>query len=486
MSLIKSILPLLGVLAGVFALACTSGAGEEDRTVDSDAGWLKNSAKTGDELFGRIKVAVDSVRLIDTHEHQVSEKYWLENEYSLFSWFIQPWFGQYAGLDMISAGMSPQDMEKLRDPSVPMEQRWELVAPWWPFARTTGFGQSVRLAARDIYGIKRIDDTSWEELNKRIVASHKAGHYRRVLYEMSGIDVIILDRNVRADPYVHSDFVKEDVRPRVVLVKRFDDTFIRLTPDSLGLIERDWGEHVDDMDELLAALDGEFERMERSGVYVGVKCAMAYDRIVHYEDAPRSEAEKIFYRIRGGETVKDIERRPFEDFMLNEVARRVGERGLVMQVHAGILAGGDANVTRTSVTHMNSLFARHPKTRFSVFHGSFPYMGELAAIAKNMPNVYIDNCWMPIISPSQTKQWMHAWIETVPLNKLMGFGGDYNFPEGTYGHSLVARHILADVLTDKVREGYFTVGEASWAARRILRDNAIDLFSLERFVPNGD
>ncbi len=420
--------------------------------------------------------------MIDTHEHQVSERYWLETEYSLFSWFIQPWFGQYAGADLVSAGMPPLDLEKLRDPFVPMHERWELVSPWWPFARSTGFGQSVRLAARDIYGVDELNDSTWAGLNERIIAGHKPGHYRRVLYEMSGIDVIILDQNVRADPYVHSEFVGAEVRPRVALVKRFDDTFIRLTPDSLGLIEQDWGQRVDDMDELLAALDGQFDEMERSGVYVGVKCAMAYDRIVRYEDAPRQQAEKIFQRIRGGEELGDAQRRPFEDFMLNEVARRSGERGLVMQVHAGILAGGDANITRTNVTHMNSLFARHPRTRFAVFHGSFPYMGELAAIAKNLSNVYVDNCWMPIISPTQTREWMHSWIEAVPLNKLMGFGGDYNFPDGSYGHSLVARDILARVLTEKVRDGYFSEQEASWAAHRILRQNAVDLFGLERFL----
>lgn len=468
----------------VWALAmatCVGGAGEKGKAVGPGAGWL-DGVRAGDALFVRIKAAVDSVRMIDTHEHQVSEKYWLENEYSLFSWFIQPWFPQYAGGDMVSAGLSYADLEKLRDKSMPMDKRWELVSPWWPFARTTGFGQSIRLAARDIYGVDAINDSTWAELNRRIIDSHKPGHYRRVLYGMSGIDVIILDRNVRADPYVHSDFVKPDVRPRVALVKRFDDTFIRLTPDSLGLIERDWGQRVDDLDELLRALDERFDWMERTGVYVGVKCAMAYNRIVHYEDAPRATAEKIFYRIRGGEKVGDAERRPFEDFMLNQVARRVGERGLVMQVHAGILAGGSGNVTRTNVTHMNSLFARHPSTKFAVFHGSFPYMGELAAIAKNFPNVYVDNCWMPIISPSQTREWMHSWIETVPLNKLMGYGGDYNFPDGSYGHSLVARHILAEVLTDKVREGYFSEEEAAWAARRILRQNAVDLFGLERFL----
>ena len=109
-------------------------------------------------------------------------------------------------------------------------------------------------------------------------------------------------------------------------------------------------------------------------------------------------------------------------------------------------------------------------------------MGELAVLAKNFRNVYVDNCWMPIISPTETRQWMHTWIETVPINKIMAFGGDYIFPEGSYAHSLVARQLVAEVLAEKVEQGYFTESEAVWVAQRLLRGNAIDLFGLERFL----
>ncbi len=40
MSLMKALVPLLGLLAGVMALACTNGAAEWDRTVGSRSGWL--------------------------------------------------------------------------------------------------------------------------------------------------------------------------------------------------------------------------------------------------------------------------------------------------------------------------------------------------------------------------------------------------------------------------------------------------------------
>ena len=109
-------------------------------------------------------------------------------------------------------------------------------------------------------------------------------------------------------------------------------------------------------------------------------------------------------------------------------------------------------------------------------------MGELATLAKNFQNVYIDMCWLPIISPTASRLWLHQWLETVPVNKIMGFGGDYLFVEGTYGHSVIARQVVTETLAEKVEAGYLSLEEARYIARRILRDNAIELFRLERFL----
>jgi hypothetical protein len=44
----------------------------------------------------------------------------------------------------------------------------------------------------------------------------------------------------------------------------------------------------------------------------------------------------------------------------------------------------------------------------------------------------------------------------------------------------MAREGVAAVLSEKVREGYFTEEQALEMGRRILRENAWDLFGLER------
>jgi predicted TIM-barrel fold metal-dependent hydrolase len=118
------------------------------------------------------------------------------------------------------------------------------------------------------------------------------------------------------------------------------------------------------------------------------------------------------------------------------------------------------------------------EARFDLFHAGYPYQGEVAALGKNFPNVYIDLCWVYVISPWVARQTLHEWIETVPANKILAFGGDYIFVEGAYAHARLARQNVATVLAEKVKASYLTEDEARSLAYKLLRENAIRFFRL--------
>ena len=69
-------------------------------------------------------------------------------------------------------------------------------------------------------------------------------------------------------------------------------------------------------------------------------------------------------------------------------------------------------------------------------------------------------------------------LDTVPANKILGFGGDYVFVEGVYGHSVIARREIARVLCQKVEEGRFTEDYALALGHMLLRENAVENFDL--------
>jgi hypothetical protein len=84
-----------------------------------------------------------------------------------------------------------------------------------------------------------------------------------------------------------------------------------------------------------------------------------------------------------------------------------------------------------------------------------------------------------IISPSYSERYLHEWLETVPVSKIMAFGGDYQNVENIYAHLLFAKEIISRVLIEKVKSGYFTEKEALKVAQMILHDNAVNLFHLK-------
>lgn len=100
----------------------------------------------------------------------------------------------------------------------------------------------------------------------------------------------------------------------------------------------------------------------------------------------------------------------------------------------------------------------------------------LDRLNKLFRNVYVDLCWLHIISPEMAKRALHELIETVPANKILGFGGDFFHVEGAYAHAQMARSVTAEVLAEKVEQGYLMEEEAASLLERILHQNGRELF----------
>ena len=71
---------------------------------------------------------------------------------------------------------------------------------------------------------------------------------------------------------------------------------------------------------------------------------------------------------------------------------------------------------------------------------------------------------------------LHEMLDSVPLNKIFGFGGDYRYPELSYAHLMMARRNIARVLAERVEDGSLTEEEAASTAKWLLYDNPAKLF----------
>jgi predicted TIM-barrel fold metal-dependent hydrolase len=410
-----------------------------------------------------------SLRIIDTHEHIPDESVACADTLGFFNFFEH-----YVSSDLVSAGMPRASLEAMRNPDngLSPEERWALMAPWWPFARTTAYGRAMTEYMHELFGVDEIAAETVGGLSRRIVAARQPGWYHTVLRERAGIDKALVIRW----PGQHVDVDRELFRAVPIL----DHYATPSTRADLEALEREAGHAIQTLDQLMAAQEALLDRFAAQGI-VAVKIFLAYQRTLHFEARTRAEAARAFDRVWLSQkldlTFTDL--KPLQDFMTRRLVGLAAERGLPVQIHTGLQEGNGNHLENSRPTLLTDLFLDYPDARFVLFHAGYPWAGEVSALAKNFPNVYADLCWMPAVSPAFAARTLDEWIETVPASKIFAVGGDSNYAEGAFGHCNRARLIACDVLAGKMEQGWFNASEAKWYASRILRDNARELYKID-------
>lgn len=413
------------------------------------------------ELYRRIRAEVDKIKIIDTHEH-TGLPHGLAAVGKLdFGWL----FRGYAACDLVSAGMRPEDMEKVRDlkSEWSVAEKWRAVKPFYEKTWNTAYCECLRIAMRDIYGIEDLRDDTVEELSAKVDGVERMS-WARTVFDKAGIELAMW--NGTSVPVYHR--------------KRYPGLFLYDMCDDFSTLGRipemrtDTGLEITSLDGFLEAVDWYFDKFadEASALKIG----RAYDRTLSFDEVPKDDADRLFDRFLITPDMSKAEKQPLEDFIVHYCMGKCGEHDLPVKIHTGLQEGNGNDITNSRAALLINLFTKYPGTKFDIFHISWPYAEELIAICKNFQNVYIDFCWAWIFNPPAARRALSDMLETVPLNKIHGFGGDFVFVEGTYGHSVIARREIARVLAEKVEEGRFTEEYALWAGQRILRENALENF----------
>ena len=421
------------------------------------------------QIAKSLREMATGMTIFDTHEHIMQEETRLRSRVDFFHLF-----SHYTDADLVSAGMSSQTADNLQKQDIPLETRWRHFAPYWAYTRTTGYGRCMLIAARDLFGIEDINEHTYHLLSERVTAANRPGWYHMVLKEKARIEICMLDDvpSMGGGP-LHPD-------PRFFkMVARFDYLVDPKRPDDLVHIEKMTGVSVNSLADLEKALEKAVKDRLREGM-VAIKSALAYDRTLQYDEVSRPDAARAFDRLfasASSRSTDPVSQKQLVDYMMHKLIQQAAEHHLPVQIHTGLQTGNWNHIAWTNPSHLSDLLNEYQHVRFDVFHGGYPYCSELATLAKNLPNVYPDLCWLYIISPGAARRALHEWIETVPANKILGFGGDFCHVEGAYGHAQMARVGTADVLAEKVENGYLKEEEAAVLLERILHLNGKELFS---------
>lgn len=414
----------------------------------------------------RIRRHVDTLWVVDTHEHLSNPDGLRGSAKADFMLLLQ----QYTDDDIKSAGMSKPAFARLLTDSLTVPEKWKIVKPYWEKSSNTAYNRAVLITLQHIFGISDLNENTVVSLSQKIKEAYETDWYNFILKEKSRIRYVINDHPDRSwgDPEMFS------------YTQRFD--YLRL--DSKEKVEatgKKNGMNIRSLADLEKCLELEFDDAIRKG-FAAIKSAEAYHRSLHYEDVTREEAAAALHAVMNNEEqpVSVRKAKPLSDYMMHRMLDLARKYDKPIQIHTGLQAGDGNLIQNSNPALLANLFLKYRDVRFVLLHGSYPYGGELATLAKNFRNVWLDMSWVHIISPSFSERYLHEWLETVPANKIMAFGGDYDNVENVYAHNYFARQVVANVLTEKVRNRYLSEQEAIKIATMLFYTNAVQFFKLDQ------
>jgi len=420
------------------------------------------------QIYQNLLPEINQIQLIDTHEHLLPEPEYLKTKQNFFNLFFQ----HYASSDLISAGMDIKALEYLRMSDESAEKKWIKFFPFWQNMENTTFARVLKIAAKDLFNIDEISKETVSDLCKQIQAKYKPGWYDHVLREKAGIKMI----------YVRSTIANMKFYPSYFLPIVTSDQFLEIKslPD-IAQLEDDMNIKIHTLKNLTDAIEKYYTEARQKGA-IGIKMTQAYKRSLSFKKRTFFEAESIFNKIFYGtgliphwnqnSGLNSEERKPLVDFLMHTIVRMAGELGLVVQIHTGFQEGQGNYITNANPTLLTNLFLEYSNTRFDILHCGFPYHLELACLAKNCPNVYPNMTWIYCIGSTIAGRILSDWFDIIPINKILGFGGDYHFVEGVYGHAQIARQTVTRILSEKIAEGLWTEKQAMGFGQKLFSENA--------------
>ncbi len=404
----------------------------------------------------RILAHIESIPIVDAHEHLRQESVRLAKQPDVM-WL----FHQYAGADLMSAGMSKADHDEVMNWEAPLEPRWRKFHPWFEKMRHTGYARAVLIALRDIYGIERLDETTYRDASERIRAENRPGLIERCLTRRGNI-VRILNCNYELD---------QPVAECRSLMPIWSLSNVQKREDLAGL-EAQSGVKVVDLESYRAAVRALFAVYQSRNV-IGLKMVL-----LPWTHVDAARGNTLLCEVLAG-TCSDPT--ALQAFLLAEVLELAVPFRFTVAVHCGYYSGVWCNFTPSHVRNMVPLLQRFRDTRFDLFHLSFPWVDEAMAVGKAFPNVSLNLAWCMIISPTGTERAMSEILGEVPANKVLAFGGDYwELPDVAYGHLRLAQRALAGALSRNVADGAIGLDDAKRVADWWLRENAYEIYPLAK------
>ena len=405
----------------------------------------KHEVEIMTSAFAELRAYADTLPIIDAHEHFISEPRHVQHYLSFFHYLTS-----YLQWDLYSAGM-PKEMLWHYPTNEDEETRWfEAIEPLWPYVKHGSYARPIRLAWREFYGIADLTRSTYLEIGRQMRHNNYPGRYDAI-FNQARICAII---NQSPDhPFDDPRFIYG--RPFQYFAEADLTAFFADHPSAA-------------LEDLL----GEIDTSLRAAKQRGARSAKFFSaNLMHPPDADRA-AQQVAAIKQG----RPVDWEVLWTFLYDYSIGQCRVHDLVAAIHTGVWT----DLNKQTPELIFPVVERHPETRFDVYHMGMPYVRQCAFLGKNYPNVSLNLCWAYAVSETIAQQGLDEWLDLVPVNKLIGFGGDLiTIPEHVWGQLAVAKEVIARVLTERITRQRLDKDEAKMLMRLWFYENPKRIYQLD-------
>lgn len=434
----------------------------------------KKKLTYGNSVYNKILDQIDEIEILDTHEHIRSQEEINQEPVNIFKVFEK----SYARYDYNSAGF-PQEIWKRQNP----KEIWKVFKEFQKKVSLTTYTRNIIRFLQDLYGLEGefITENNWIELSEKVKEAYEDENwYNYVLKKRSKFKISFLDsfwsvEKFNYDPKFFIPVLRTDA---MILGRKYipphEDALLEHT--TIEKIAQAWNIDLDDFESFQSIVDIAIKKYKKKSS-PAIKIATAYVRSLYFEKVEKNEASLIY--AKNPARITFTEQKKLQDYMFHYIIQKATEENLPVQIHTGIFARNINTLSHGNPEKLNNIFIEYPDTKFVLFHFSYPYTPQVFSLAKMFPNVFLDFCWVPMISINIAKRALNDFLDLIPYNKLM-WGGDASRVEEAYAGSRMVREVIASVLAERVQKKNINIDRALEIASAILHDNALNFYNLSR------
>jgi hypothetical protein len=419
-----------------------------------------------------LRAYIETLSVVDSHEHLLKDEERMQAGMDFF-WL----FSQYADTCLYSAGMPIPEHDAYMQNKLSFDENFAIFYPYYLKSKNCAYIKVGEIAARDIYGVDKIDYDGAKEIDRRMKEANKPGISRKILQEKGNIVYCMTDRqrfhitDKRFLAHLEGDI--ELFRPVIKMdfFLQCDPCFRRLLTEETGM---ECGDYVTYKNAIRAFI------AKNADVLGAIKCAMSYNRKLDFEcGIDESYLSGLFSKTITGQKLDRKEQLALESGLFWHFIDMASDFHLPVKVHTGLRGGrtpGGMSDYSLNIRHLIDIAATRPEVSFIAMHIGYPFQNELLVAGKCYQNIYADLSWAWAFDQVTAGSFYKAAVTAMPQNKIFGFGGDYRAAESSYGHLQLAKAGLAQALAELVLENYFSMDEAKECAKWSLFDAANEVF----------